>query len=95
MSRRPYYLHLKAFVLPTWKPWGEIEIFSRENGYFLFKFNLAEDVRKVLEGGPYLFDSRLLILQLWNRHVGLEHDVFSSLPIWIRFPNLRVPFFTP
>lgn len=69
-----------------------MEIFSRNNGCFLFKFESEVDVSRILEGGPWLFEGRLMILKHWNRHVGLERDVLSSIPVWIRFPNLQIQF---
>lgn len=61
----------------------------------MFKFSSAKDMNRVLEGGPYLFDGRPLVLKVWNRNVGLERNVFASIPVWIRFPNLKSSVLDP
>lgn len=94
VGKCPFYHSLYAFARRSWSLKGTLDVFSRENGFFLFKFGLEEDARKVLDGGPYLYDSRLLILKQWNRNVGLERDILASIPIWVRFPNLRTQFWT-
>lgn len=92
VGKCPYYPNLCAFACRTWCPKGKLDVFSRDNGFFLFKFGLEEDARKVLYGAPYLYDGRLLILKQWTHNIGLERDILASIPIWIRFPNLRIQF---
>lgn len=64
LGKRPYYFHLKAFVSRLWKPKGNLDIFTRDNGFVMFNFLMIEDMKHVLEGGPYLVDGRPLVLKL-------------------------------
>lgn len=42
VGKRPYYPSLCAYARRAWSPKGKLDVFSRENGYFLFKFTLEE-----------------------------------------------------
>ncbi|KAK1299836.1 hypothetical protein QJS10_CPB13g00756 [Acorus calamus] len=42
----------------------------------------------VLEGGPWTMDHRPFILCKWTSQVCMEQERLSSIPIWIRLPNL-------
>lgn len=75
LGEQLYYHHLKAFVLRSWNPKGSLDVLTRDNGFFMFKFSMKEDMTGVLEGGPYMFEGRPLVLKVWNRHVGLERDI--------------------
>ncbi|KAK1310311.1 Potassium channel KOR2 [Acorus calamus] len=51
-------------------------------------FDQAEDVSAVLEGGPWTMDYRPFLLRKWSPEVRMEQERLSSIPIWIRLPNL-------
>ena len=55
---------------------------------FSFKFGDGEECTRLLEGGPWLFDGRLIVLRRWSKSLELERDLFSSVPVGIRFPYL-------
>lgn len=86
----PFYSHLRASVGRLWRPKCSMEIHSRENGFFFFKFSLKEGCDRILHEGPWLFDDRLIILKPLSEHIGLERDLLSSIPVWVRFPNLHL-----
>lgn len=48
MGSKPFYSHIKACVARMWKPIGDMEVYSKENGYVFFKFALAEDCCTIL-----------------------------------------------
>lgn len=50
----------------------------------------ASDCERVLDGGPWLFDGGLMVIRKWDKEVGLERDLLSSIPIWIRLPAMDV-----
>lgn len=51
VGQRPYYNHLKSTLMCMWAPSGKLEIYARENGYFIFKFQESVDCQKVTSGG--------------------------------------------
>jgi len=87
---KPFYSQLKGCVGRLWKLSCSLEIHSRENGYFFFKFGSKDECDRVLNQGPWLFDGRLIILKSWSENIALERDLLSSIPIWVRFPNLHL-----
>jgi hypothetical protein len=90
MGDRPFYSQLKGCVGRLWRPTCSLEIHSRENGYFFFKFGSKDECDRVLNEGPWLFDGRLIILKPWSPNIGLERDILSTVPVWIRFPSLHL-----
>jgi len=52
LGDKTFYSHLKARVTRLWKPTCSLEIHSRENGYFFFKFGNTEECTWVLQSGP-------------------------------------------
>ena len=88
LGNKPFYLHLKACVAKLWKPKCSMEVHSRENGYFFFKFGEEEECNRILQNGPWLFDGRLIVLKRWTEGLELERDLLSSVPIWVRMPSL-------
>ncbi|KAK1295057.1 hypothetical protein QJS10_CPA16g00398 [Acorus calamus] len=45
-------------------------------------------MNSILEGGPWTMDHRPFILRKWSPQVRMEQERLSSIPIWIRLPNL-------
>lgn len=88
MGVKKNFLHLKACVSRIWKPKRSFDVYSRVNGYFFFKFGMKEDCVSVLHEEPWHFDGRLIIPKRWNEKLGMERDLLSSIPVWIKFPSL-------
>lgn len=40
--------------------------------------------------GPWIFDGRLIILKRWSENIGVERELLSTVPVWIRFPSLHL-----
>ena len=92
LGDKPFYMHLKACVHRMWRPSCSLDIFSRENGYFFFKFGTKEECNRILQTGPWLFDGRLISLKQWSPDLGSEMDLLASVPVWIRLPGLYLKF---
>ena len=48
----------------------------------------------MLQGGPRLFDVRLIIIKKWTADIGLDRDLLSAVPVWVRFPSLHLKFWS-
>lgn len=94
VGNKPFFLHLKSCVSRLWKPTCSLEIFSRKNGFFFFKFSTQEECERIFHGGPWLFDGRLIILKKWSESTSLERDLLASIPVWVRFPSLHLKFWS-
>ena len=79
---KPFYIHLKACVTRLWKPCS-LEIHSRENGFFYFRFGTKEECNRVLQTGPWQFDGRLIFFKQWSPDTGLERELLSSVSVKI------------
>ena len=50
---KPFYMNLKACVGRMWKLKCSMEVHSRDNGFFFFKFGDWEEGNRILQGGPW------------------------------------------
>lgn len=89
-GNRPSYHHFKAFVQRTWNPVSNFEIFSRNNGFFVIKFTAECDCEKAINGGPYFINGKLIILKKWSSKIAFDRDLLSTIPVWIRLPELSL-----
>jgi hypothetical protein len=55
---------------------------------FLFTFHQVGGKKKAVEGGPWMFEKDLIILEEFDPEKTLEEYAFSHIPIWIRVYNL-------
>ncbi|KAK1261263.1 hypothetical protein QJS04_geneDACA018017 [Acorus gramineus] len=83
------------FLQRLWKLKGEFKLLLQGNGFFLVQFNLAEEMTKVLEGGPWTMANRPFIIQKWSPEIRLEQAKLTTIPIWVKFPNLPLHLWTP
>ncbi|KAK1257466.1 hypothetical protein QJS04_geneDACA024718 [Acorus gramineus] len=60
----------------------------------MVRFDLEEDLIHVLEGGPWSMVNRPFVIQRWNRDIRLELERLKSIPVWIKFPNLPLHFWS-
>ncbi|KAK1313474.1 hypothetical protein QJS10_CPA06g01306 [Acorus calamus] len=93
-GKSPVYIPFLQFIRRLWNPKGEITLTLQGNGFFMVKFSLEEDLLKVLEGGPWTMDNRPFVIQKWARNTKLELKRLTSIPIWIKFPNLPLHFWS-
>jgi hypothetical protein len=87
---RPPYHHFKTYITRNWNPKGSFEIYTRNNGFFIIRFTKTEDCEKSLNGGPYFINGKLIILKKWSKKFNFDRDLLTSMPIWIRLPELSL-----
>ncbi|KAH0717261.1 hypothetical protein KY285_013292 [Solanum tuberosum] len=46
-----------------------------DEGYYIFRFEDEHDKQKVLQNGPYTFDSRPIVLKQWNHNYPMDMDM--------------------
>ncbi|KAK1289119.1 hypothetical protein QJS10_CPB18g00823 [Acorus calamus] len=88
INKMPVYTPFLAFIKRQWKIRGDIQLFLQGNGFFMVHFDLVEDMRRVLKGGPWTMDNRPFVLKKWFPSVRMEQERLTSVPIWVKFPNL-------
>lgn len=55
---------------------------------FLFKFASVRDKEKIIDGGPWAFDSQMLTLQDFDSNLRPEEYVFDKTLFWLRVNRL-------
>ena len=61
--------------------------------YFLTKFELKEDVDSILKGGPWFVGRNFLAIRQWELEFKAFIATFSSIAMWVRFPELPIEFY--
>ncbi|KAK1281888.1 hypothetical protein QJS10_CPB22g00697 [Acorus calamus] len=91
----PVFTPFLQFIKKLWRPKGEITLSMQGNGFFMICFDLAEDLTHVIEDGPWSMANRPFVIQKWNRSIRLERERLNSIPLWVKFPNLPLHFWSP
>lgn len=86
----PPFSVIKKFVDTKWNHLGKMEIFCAKQGIFVFNFSDEASKNEVLEQSPWLWGSKMLFLKPWSLDFDLSKDIYSTVPIWIRFPSLKL-----
>lgn len=77
-----------------WKLKGTLQIMPRGNGFFMFKFSSEVEMQRVLENGPWFVHGKPLVLKRWSPDTPFEHQRLTSIPIWVRFPQLPLKYWS-
>ena len=80
------------WVIKNWNPLikNKATSYFLGRGYFLFEFNTKEDKDLIFRNGPYFMGPQGLYLNKWTPDFDPVMDVPSTVPIWVRLPNLPV-----
>ena len=77
--------------------WGKHEIpviSTTDNGLFIFRFKDLDARDWVLENGPWYLAGRPIILRLWKPGMEMLNVHNTSLPIWVKFFNIPLEYWT-
>ncbi|KAI8529943.1 hypothetical protein RHMOL_Rhmol11G0015000 [Rhododendron molle] len=58
------------------------------SGFYLFEFKDEQAKMQVLEGGPYFFSQRYLVLKEWHRMMKPLQEQPTKIPVWVKFHDL-------
>ena len=61
---------------------------------YTFRFRDRDAQDWVLENGPWYLAGRPLILRIWKPDMDTHNDQLTSLPIWVKFFNLPLEYWT-
>ncbi|KAL2248030.1 UNVERIFIED_CONTAM: hypothetical protein Sindi_2655300 [Sesamum indicum] len=92
LGKRPYFHHLKEFVMSVWPELKEVT--GTNNGFFFLQFKSVAALKDVIEGGPWLFQGQLIVLQKWEPGMVLRKLQHTQVPVWIKLRHLPVEFWT-
>lgn len=89
-GHRPNHFQLKGYIERNWKPVGSFQLLARDNGFFIIRFDNKDDCERILKGGPYMFDNRIIILKKWTLGTRFKRDLLTKMPIWVKLTNLEL-----
>ena len=78
-----------------WNPSGRLDCIDLGHDFFLIKFELQEDVDKVLKGVPWFVSQYFLAIRQWEPNFKASAATFSSVAVWIRLPELPIEYYEP
>lgn len=58
------------------------------SGFYLFEFKDEQAKMQVLEGGPYFFSQKYLVLKDWHRMMKPLLEQPTKIPAWVKFHDL-------
>ncbi|XP_021836358.2 uncharacterized protein [Spinacia oleracea] len=61
-------------------------------GIYLVRFTTMENCSKILNNGPYFFDSKPLVVKPWSADENFTKEIVKTVPIWIQLSGLDVKY---
>ena len=83
---------LQGWISEKWKPKGHITLQLGTKGFFTVVFICIEDHNRVLDEGPYFFNSACLYLRDWVERFNPDTEDFIWAPVWIRMYSLPLEY---
>jgi 14-3-3 protein epsilon len=87
--------YFKERLSHVWKPGKKVTILQAEEGRYLFQFNHRLDAAKVLDEGPWLFDSFNLVIERIAPGVVPATVDLNHLDVWLQVHRLPFGFIQP
>jgi hypothetical protein len=82
------FSYFKERLSHLWKPGKKVSILQADNGRFLFQFNHRLDAAKVIDEGPWLFDSFNMVIERISPGVVPASVDLNHLDMWLQVHHL-------
>ncbi|XP_058758128.1 uncharacterized protein LOC131631355 [Vicia villosa] len=79
---------MKTRIADLWRPVKGVTIKEAKEGLFLFHFSHNLDMEAALKGGPWTFDSHLLILERLHLGIQIENIQLNQVDFWVQVHHL-------
>ncbi|XXG82787.1 hypothetical protein AAC387_Pa10g0678 [Persea americana] len=89
----PPFLEIKYSLGKTWRV-TDLEVITLSEGFYLFKFNSYDASQVILDNGPWFVHGHPLVFRRWTEDIEMCRQMFETIPVWVRFPNLNFCFRT-
>ena len=83
---------LQGWIAAKWKPKGHVTLQLGPKGFFTVTFICFEDRNRVMDEGPYFFNSAGLYLRDWIERFNPDKEDLSWAPVWIRLYSLPLEY---
>ncbi|KAG6793276.1 hypothetical protein POTOM_002474 [Populus tomentosa] len=87
------YFQMQSRLKSAWKLSGGFELMDIGNGYFMVKFDIAEDRERIINGGPWMIFDYYLTMQKWTADFVASSVVINRTMVWVRIPSLNLVFY--
>lgn len=88
------FLAMKQTLATLWKPGMGVYIKDLEANLFLFQFYHEVDVKRVMEGCPWSFNRRALIMSRLKEEENPRCVTLNSMDLWVQVYDLKAGFMT-
>ncbi|BFG14285.1 hypothetical protein CerSpe_005590 [Prunus speciosa] len=89
--------HTYNFVLARlkqhWRLKGPMQLVDLDNGFFIVRFVLEEDLLYVVTGGPWVVAGQYVVVQKWRPNFCAAEEHVSRITVWVRLSGMGVEFF--
>ena len=86
----PRSFDLHNWIYTNWTTNCQILLCSK--GFFVVQFESKEEYLKIREQGPWFWGRAGLFITPWFPEFDAHTMVVTKMPIWVRLPNLPLPF---
>ncbi|XP_028087776.1 uncharacterized protein LOC114288464 [Camellia sinensis] len=86
----------KLFMVKMTKIWGlqvDFEALDIGNGFFIVKFDMADDYNKVYIGGLWVVMDHYVTVRKWQQDFKSDKAEEDTTTIWVQFPNLPIEYY--
>lgn len=90
VGKRPFFDAVRYALTRAWNSSEEVEFHRLAQEIFMFKFKTFEESQRILEARPWFVKGHLLVLRRWTENQNFQKEEMNSVPIWVKFPNLKL-----
>ena len=80
-GRKVGYNYLYPKICNLWNSCEKMDCIDLGSDYFLIKFDLEEDVDRVLKGGPWVIGQQFLAIRQWEPEFRASEATFSFVAV--------------
>ncbi|KAM3303532.1 hypothetical protein P3S67_014562 [Capsicum chacoense] len=66
------------------------QVYSHDEGYIVFLFDIKADKNQVLQNGLYTYNNRPMVLWNWGKDFRFKDEMLRFIPLWVVFPGLPI-----
>ena len=86
------YTGVKNFVTAAWGYPRDLTVAELGPNLFQFIVPKDEDRDRIAQGGPWILDNQLLVLNRWYEGIEDDEKAFNLAPLWVQVWNLPVHY---
>lgn len=88
IGEKPLNFHFQRYIKAQWPSICPVQIHPHKDGYFILRLSSEEECLKILEGGLYFTNKKVVIVKRWSHEFDFRGEVLRKLPLWFRLPSL-------